>query len=283
MTKAATLYGHRGAALHGAMLKRPAVLPVVVLVGLGVAACASARSQEAKTAPSKLMDTAAMVRFPPVTFTMGFDQGEPDETPTHEVTLKAFRLDRTEVTNADYRECVDGNVCGTATSLSTAGLNGGRQPVVGVSWYDADKYCRWVGKRLPSEAEWERAVRGSAGRMYPFEGKWVAGICNVRGTADGFESTAPVGSLPKCVSADGPVLDLCGNASEWTNDWYDPNYYTKAESMTDPQGPTVASGEKVVRGGSYLDPEFVSRGTSRHRLELNQHSNSVGFRCAADE
>jgi formylglycine-generating enzyme required for sulfatase activity len=191
-------------------------------------------------------------------------------------------LDRTEVTNRDYKACVDGNVCGPASSLTAPGFNGGTQPVVGVSWFDANKYCAWVGKRLPTEAEFERAVRGADGRTYPWGAKYDVKRANMRGDIDGFENTAPVGSFPNGVSQDGPALDLTGNAAEWVNDWYDPAWYTTSETMTDPQGPTEHSGEKVVRGGSYLDPEYAGRGSARGRLELNNHSTSVGFRCAAD-
>lgn len=223
-----------------------------------------------------------MARLAATTFRMGSDQGEPDETPAHEVTLKGFLLDRTEVTNDDYRACVDANACGAAASFTAPGLGGGKQPVVGVSWFDADRYCKWVGKRLPTEAEFERAVRGGDGRYYPWPGKYDPSRGNMRGAVDGHEKTAPVGSFPSGVSQEAPVLDLVGNAAEWVSDWYDPAYYTRPEAAQDPQGPDGLSGEKSVRGGSYLDPEYAGRGSARSRMEANQNSNAIGFRCAVD-
>ncbi|MEW5851655.1 MAG: SUMF1/EgtB/PvdO family nonheme iron enzyme [Myxococcota bacterium] len=250
---------------------------LVVVVGIS---CATSKGGGG-SAPSSLRSTSNMVKLPGTTFKMGSDQGEPDETPEHEVTVKTFLLDRTEITNAEYEQCVDAGVCGPARSLKEAGLSAPRQPVVGMSWNDADKYCKWVGKRLPTEAEFERAVRGAQGRLYPFDGKPDPSKGNLRGTGDGHELTAPVGSFPSGVSKEGPLLDLMGNAAEWMNDWYDPNWYVTNKEWTDPKGP-ARSEEKVVRGGSYRDPEYAARGSSRNRLEFNQASDTVGFRCAAD-
>lgn len=223
-----------------------------------------------------------MARIPATTFRMGTIQGETDEQPPHDVQLGAFLLDRTEVTNADYAVCVDANVCTASQSAADPHLNGARHPVVGITWTDANHYCEWVGKRLPTEAEFERAIRGSTNRPYAFEGKWDNKRANVRGTEDGHEFTAPVGSYPMGMSKEGPVLDLNGNAAEWCSDWYDPVYYASQEEWADPKGPSLLSGDKVVRGGSYSDPEYAVRASARGRMQKNLASSTIGFRCAAN-
>jgi formylglycine-generating enzyme required for sulfatase activity len=258
--------------LHAALV----TLPLLGATG----GCATTRSGGGDP-PDSLTDTSTMAKLPAVTFKMGYDRGEQDEVPVHDVALKAFLLDRHEVTNADYARCVDAGVCGSARSQGHRELGGAKQPVVGVTWGDAFKYCEWVGKRLPTEAEHERAARGAEGRFYAFEGRPDASRANLQGTADGFEFTAPVGSFPKGMSREAPVLDLTGNAAEWVNDWYDPTYYSSRDDWKDPQGP-ARSDEKTIRGGSYLDNEYQARAAARSRLADQQSSTAVGFRCAAD-
>lgn len=256
--------------------------PVLSALLLAFTACATARSEQPSGPPGRVTDRDAMVRLPAVTFQMGADQGETDEVPRHEVRLAAFRLDRTEVTNRDYKACISANVCGPAQSLSTPGLSADNQPVTGVSWYDADKFCRWAEKRLPTEAEWERAARGEEGRIYPWGTRFDPARANVRGGADGFEKTAPVGSFREGVTKEGPIFDLAGNAAEWVSDWYDPSYYRTAETFENPTGPEAAGGDKTVRGGSHVDPDFNARSSARSRMEINNRSTAVGFRCASD-
>ena len=255
-------------------------IAVIALCAMG--ACATTRSGQPSGPPGRVSDRSAMVRLPAVTFKMGFEQGETDESPSHMVSLAAVLLDRTEVTNRDYQSCVDANVCGPARSLESPALSGADQPVVGVSWYDADKFCRWAEKRLPTEAEFERAARGEEGRAYPWGPKYDASRANTRGIADGYEKTAPVGSFAAGVSKEGPLQDLCGNAAEWVADWYDPSYYRSQEEWENPQGPDAVGGDKVVKGGSWADSDFQSRAAARNRLEVNNRSTAVGFRCAAD-
>jgi sulfatase modifying factor 1 len=256
----------------------------VWVAGFGLTlACASTRSTQPSGPPGRITDRDSMVRLSAATFSMGADQGETDETPLHTVSLKAFWLDRTEVTNRDYRACVSANVCGPAQSLDVPGMNGDSQPVTGVSWYDADKFCRWAEKRLPTEAEWERAARGAENRQFPWGSKYENNRANMRGDADGFKKTAPVGKFPAGVSREAALHDLSGNAAEWVNDWYDPAYYRSQETFENPQGPDGIGGDKVVRGGSYVDPDFNARVSSRSRMEINNRSDAVGFRCAQDE
>lgn len=255
------------------------LIPIIAIWTLVDCATTGSRSS---TPPSRLASTASMALVPEGSFMMGHEQGEDDERPAHEVTHKAFRMDRFEVTNADYEECVDAGVCGQAGSLSQSGLDGDKQPVVGVTWMDADRYCRWVGKRLPTEAEWERAARGTQGRLYPNGAKAGPSTANLRGSTDGHAMTSPVGSFPNGATPEDGIHDLAGNAAEWCSDGYDPTYYKKSIPWTNPQGPGYTE-EKVVRGGSYLDSDYNARSTARSRMAVNLSSNTVGFRCAADE
>lgn len=255
---------------------------VVVTVALALSGCTSFAfpSKGQGDAPAALKDRSAMAKLPAGRFTMGWALGEPDEYPPHEVELKAFLVDRTEVTNAAYRACVDAGVCRKASYADDPILGRERHPVVGVTWFDAVRYCRWVDKRLPTEAEWEYAARAPAFSAYPWEGRFVPTHTSARGDADGYPKTAPVGSFDKGVSGHG-VYDMAGNAAEWTHDWYLSTWYqeTLAES---PKGPSAPTGSRVVRGGSWADTDYELRSTARSALDPNFGKNSVGFRCAAD-
>jgi formylglycine-generating enzyme required for sulfatase activity len=183
---------------------------------------------------------------------------EQDEGSVHLVYLDAFRIDKVEVTNDRYRRFAEAVVmeghrwCDksepasknhTPGEWSNATLSEATQPVVGVDWWDAHAYCTWVGKRLPTEAEWEKAARGTDGRLYPWGNEYDAKVAN--GT-NAVGKTAPVGSYPRGASPYG-VLDMAGNAWEWVHDWYDTTYYASAPPRN-PPGP--ASGQhRVLRGG----------------------------------
>jgi formylglycine-generating enzyme required for sulfatase activity len=236
-----------------------------------------------------------MVYVPDGEFTMGSDKGDNDEQPIHTVYLDAFYIDETEVTNAQYRACVEAGACNAPSRTTYYDDDDYAQhPVVHVSWNDADAYCRWAGKRLPTEAEWEKAARGTDGRTYPwgndfdchkgnFDDEQEFNVYVVPGgpNCDGYVRTAPVGSFLAGASPYG-VLDMAGNVWEWVADWYASDYYSQSPDRN-PPGPD--SGEsRVLRGGSWrIVAANVRWGIcSTYRIVFDPDSgyNIVGFRCA---
>jgi sulfatase modifying factor 1 len=202
-----------------------------------------------------------------------------NELPRRAERLGSFWLDRTEVTAADYDRCATRGVCarrkldGGARRLAQPKL-----PATLVTAEEAEAYCRARGARLPSEAEFERAARGSAGRRYPWGEHWNDRLANHgregfddEDWSDGYAELAPVGSFPSGRTPDG-FLDLAGNAAEWMRDRYSDRYAT-------PPSPGHG-GERVVRGGDYASSGAFLRGAARRRLESSERRPNVGFRCA---
>jgi formylglycine-generating enzyme required for sulfatase activity len=225
------------------------------------------------------------------------------ERPRHEVQLSAFLIDKYEVTNAHYRRFLEAIKAGGSSAYDhpdqppdanhlqqyvTPELLADDQPAVGLNWFDAYAYCKWAGKRMPTEAEWEYAARGPGQeyRKYPWgssdpdaDGIWRANYRSERGAdADGHRLSAPVGSYPEGISPFG-VMDLAGNAEEWVADWLDYNYYRRPEAAKDPQGP--AQGHKrVVKGGSYGTDRYHIRIATRLYGDPRDKSELQGCRCA---
>ncbi len=205
-----------------------------------------------------------------------------DEEPPHPVYLSAFWLDQTEVTNAMYGKCVNEGGCDPPSSTKSAvrdNYYGNPQfdnyPVVYVSWNNAQAYCSWAGRRLPTEAEWEKAARGENALEYPW------GIDGPNRNLLNFDNNigdlTEVGQYPRGVSPYG-ALDMAGNAWEWIADWYEADYYSFSPS-TNPFGPD--SGQlRVLRGGAYYDHYIGIRASYRHKREFALTNQSVGFRCA---
>ncbi len=202
-----------------------------------------------------------------------------NETPRHVERLGSFWLDRTEVTAADYDRCATRGVCARRQLAAGAGRFARPElPATLVTAAEADAYCRARGARLPHEAEFERAARGSAGRRYPWGELWNGKLANHgregfddEDASDGYAELAPVGSFPAGRSPDG-FLDLAGNAAEWTLDQYGERYGAAPSPGH--------AGERVVRGGDYASSGAFLRGAARRRLEPDARRPNVGFRCA---
>ena len=226
-------------------------------------------------------DSIVQIFIPAGKFEMGSDLYR-DETPSHLVQIDHFWIDRTEVTNAGYLKCVEDNVCQWPVRLSSythpeyfGNPRFDAYPVIYVNWNDADTFCRWAGRRLPTEAEWERAARGFDGRLYPW-GDQVpeADLLDFDFTVG---DTAAVGSYPRGASPYG-VFDMAGNVSEWVADWFETDYYSHSP-LSDPGGP-VATQYRVVRGGSWWNNRNEVRAGLRVGYPPDSAFLNLGFRCA---
>jgi len=219
-----------------------------------------------------------MVFVPEGAFIMGSAGGEFDEEPRHRVELSAYYIDKYEVSNGAYNKCVEAGKCRRQRYWYDKTMNQEKHAVVAVSWQNGVDYCRWAGKRLPTEAEWEKAARGTDERWYPWGNEFNHKWANMHWDKDGFATTSPVGAFPQNVSPYG-AYDMAGNAWEWTADYWSPLYYRKSP-LKDPQGPAKGV-RRVMRGGSWLyDVPFflLSHNRSPGRPWIRKYA--VGFRCA---
>jgi formylglycine-generating enzyme required for sulfatase activity len=218
-----------------------------------------------------------MVYVPAGEFLMGSTYEDPfaedDEKPQHTVYLAAFWIDRTEVTNAQYRKCVEAGACQPPGCWDDSRLNAPDQPVVCVTWYEAQDYAAWVGGRLPTEAEWEKAARGIDGQIYPWGDS--PPDCDKTNYSSCAGKPLPVGTHPDGASPFG-VLDMAGNVWEWVADWYDGDYYSQDRPIN-PQGPD-RGGQRVLRGGTLISTRSTLRCAVRHKWPPNNWNNDIGFR-----
>jgi iron(II)-dependent oxidoreductase len=219
-----------------------------------------------------------MVKIPAGSFTMGSDNGAEDEAPAHQVDLPAFEIDKFEVTNADFAQFVkaagyqtDAEKEKRTKNWQSVAEGKDNHPVVFVSWNDATAYCQWIGKRLPTEAEWEKAARGTDGRTYPWGNEWDPSKVNAKET--GLRGTAVVGSFGAGASPYG-VEDMAGNVWEWTADWYEA--YPGSTYKSDYFGQEF----KVLRGGAWFETADFVRTTVRNANSQTAANDDIGFRCA---
>lgn len=250
-----------------------------------------------------------MVNVPAGEFQMGCNEEVDnkcynDEKPYHKVILSAYKIDKYEVTSCKYQECVDAGDCNnynesephfSAYSEEFQKCNLGRKdrldhPMNCVSWFGAKAYCEWVGKRLPTEAEWEKAARGTDGLKYPW-GNTSDSTCSyaVMGRYDekrgpegcGADSTWAVGSIEAGKSPYG-AYDMAGNVIEWVNDWFLENYYYSSP-LNDPAGPDSGD-SRGLRGGSWQEWSDNLRTSTRGWDDpAYNESSSYGFRCVSND
>ncbi|MFO0699820.1 MAG: SUMF1/EgtB/PvdO family nonheme iron enzyme [Nitrospira sp.] len=255
---------------------------------------AAAQSLQVAIAPLKGKDRAPMVEIPAGSFPMGVPPGDRDggrdEYPRHEVWLDTFLIDQFEVTNGRYL----GFVKSTGYRVPQNPTNPTRnlwqgntitdaltdRPVINVDWYDAVAYCQWAGKRLPTEAEWEKAAKGTSDRRFAWGNvEPTAKHLNYNQRWIGEKTLMPVGSYEAGKSPYG-VYDVAGNVWEWVNDWYDGRYYEKSPSKN-PKGPQEGT-KKVIRGAGWQNETPTVRVFTRVDSHPMIRNESTGFRCAAD-
>ncbi len=232
-----------------------------------------------------LRDSAPMIVIPEGDFVMGSAQGEgrADERPQRKISLAAFEIDVFEITNKQYLGFIKAtghkappNPYREGPLSEMEGIE--NLPVVQVTWYDAFDYCHWAGKRLPSEAEWEKAARGPNGNIFPW-GKALPGPeqANFGIDWEDLKTLKAVGSFPKGESF-YEVQDMAGNVREWVQDWYHPDTYQNAK-QTNPAGPSDGI-LKVIRGGSWHHKGRGLRAAARDKGGFALKTDGIGFRCA---
>jgi len=215
-----------------------------------------------------------MVVVPAGWFWMGEDDDRPSNRPRCAVYLDAFAIDKTEVTNEAFAEFVAETGYQMKGWEASIAKEHASHPASGVPWQAADAYCRWAGKRLPTEAEWEKAARGTDGRRYPWGETWEADRTNT--LENGVGGPVAVGSFPSGASPYG-ALDMAGNVAEWVADYYDAAYYAYAPDHN-PTGPDKVV-DHVLRGGSWASPSEHAQTFFRDSSHVSEPNPRVGFRC----
>ncbi len=221
-------------------------------------------------------DGAPAILIPAGQFTMGDDES----SPIRQLFVDAFYLDRFEITVGRYRQFLESTGSANVPDSWEEATNDD-QPVIGVSWNDAHAYCRWAGRRLPTEAEWEKAARGIEGRRYPWgDASPTIDFANYQNHAPGPYGSAltSVGALPAGRSARG-VDDMSGNAAEWVADWFTESF--PRDETFNPKGPATGD-KKVIRGGGRYDAAERVSAVARQYASPETRTDDIGFRCASD-
>lgn len=232
-------------------------------------------------------DPVEMVTIPAGPFIQGSraEEGRTDEQPRRKVFLDSYAIDKYEVSNARYMKFLEEtlhkpplNVFAERPFNEEEGI--AELPVVQVTWHDAVDYCFWAGKRLPTEAEWEKAARGPDDRLYPWGDEPPTNQrTNYEKDWEGKKTFVEVTALPEGQSSFG-IMNLSGNVREWVQDWYDSEYYTSAPDKN-PKGPEKGI-LKVIRGGSWRSFDTDLRTTSRGKGGFALKTHGIGYRCARD-
>jgi formylglycine-generating enzyme required for sulfatase activity len=247
---------------------------VTALLVVGVIVALVGAPSSSKPAVHPGADDVEMVEIPAGTFMMGSedDDADRDERPTARIFVDTFRIDKVEVTNGHYVRCVAAGQCTVPVGGDPAERARADQPVTILSWRQAAAYCRWAGKRLPTEAEWEKAARGPDGRRYP----WGEAFEPDRANAGHTLGLGPVGQHPAGASPYG-VLDMAGSVWEWTSSLYRPYPYDPSDGREDPD----ARGARVNRGGSWYYRAWYVRTTYRATADQSyRRVRDLGARCA---
>ncbi|MDR3574115.1 MAG: SUMF1/EgtB/PvdO family nonheme iron enzyme [Anaerolineaceae bacterium] len=228
-------------------------------------------------------DGMTIVYIPPGQFLMGTSSNsqvvKAEEQPQRSIFMDGYWIDKVPVTNGMYHKCLNAGKCnGLVTSTNYYEIftnpNFTNHPVVYVNWNDAMKYCAWVGGSLPTEAQWEKAARGTDGRIYPWgNNPPTSKLANYNGYAG---MTTIVGSYPDGASPYG-LLDMAGNVREWIKDWYS-DYYLHDATASDPAGPPKGINH-TLKGGGWRDPPIYLRSASRLQHIANSPGEDRGFRC----
>ena len=214
-----------------------------------------------------------MAYIPTGEFTMGSEVREKNEMPIHTVYLDGYWMDQTPVTNAMYLLCMNAGQCETPTNGYYTYSAFADYPVVFVSWDKANAYCEWTDSHLPTEAEWEKAARGTDQRSFP----WGEGFDCSKANYDSCVGSTTIVNRYESGKSPYGLYDMAGNVWEWTADWYDENYYANTP-LSNPLG--AATGDfRVLRGGAWGFVNFDMRTSYRYKKLPETSTNNIGFRC----
>ena len=268
------------------------------LLPLGAWGAEGENSSQKSEESESTLKPGSMIVIPEGEFIMGDNEGLRNERPEHQVWLDAYKIDRFEVTMEEYQNFLDENYSVEPPPLWDDGAaldEASDRPAVGVTWPAAKQYCESVGKRLPTEAEWEKAARGTDGRRFPWGHMqpfvdiarynqgitgWVSYKLTLASVTSGTTGMSIRHGLKTGGKSPYGLYHMAGNAAEWVDDWYD-RYYYEDSPEKNPPGPKEGD-HKVLRGGSWEDEPRRIRVTARAKAEPEFTDLTIGFRCAKD-